>query len=504
MNDPVSSVAPAGVAFKHAGVSGERAFGDPLFLQLLEALLGPVNGADELLNRSLQGALSAAVNGGAPGGEPVEDLPTALCWDGDAPPGSITLPGKDENGNPVASVEAALALLTAAVGHLQPWQVTALANGAATMEEASGSTTVEASSGDVVGGLLALSPGERWALLKNTLTSQGLQGPEANMPHTQGNMPRLNGSPSAADQSPERALGALRDELAAGGIGSSPSATGPAAIGVDGLPHAEHPESSRGSHETDSGGLSLFPTIEGLEGGPYKTKRGGAGETARVQLEAELAVGHSPISGPAGPSKASSLPASGQEVSDGNTSHDDSGGLQATPVGGGLSRPDRAMAGSVHMAQHPRGEERAASLLNASVVEQIASRAQLISARSRTGLSLQLEPKELGKVRVYIGVGPDGLHVRLAAEGRDTMGIIQASLPQLKEALENQGLRVDRFDVGMGSGLPSFNSSQDGWQRQGMGSGQAATPYWWDREIAAEEGSRPEMTLADSLIDYRI
>ncbi len=140
-----------------------------------------------------------------------------------------------------------------------------------------------------------------------------------------------------------------------------------------------------------------------------------------------------------------------------------------------------------------------------SLVEQIAQRAHIFMAQGRAGLNIQLEPEELGKVRVYVGLGSEGLQVRLDAESGDTRGILQASLPQLREALERQGLKVDRFDLAFSAGAFSFGTPQDhGSQQPRMNDGQRSMPYYWEEHAASEPERTPNLQPSSSLVDYRI
>jgi len=165
---------------------------------------------------------------------------------------------------------------------------------------------------------------------------------------------------------------------------------------------------------------------------------------------------------------------------------------QSTTTGGTLTA-STALAGS------------SGAQLGASVVEQIAQRAHLVLRNGRAGMDIQLEPEELGKVRVHVGFGSEGLHVRLAAEDIDTRGILHASLPQLRQALENQGLRVDRFDLALSSGASLFGTPQDNSQQQPRLRGETAQwQYAWEDSTTPESAGSTGALAPSSLVDYRI
>jgi len=56
---------------------------------------------------------------------------------------------------------------------------------------------------------------------------------------------------------------------------------------------------------------------------------------------------------------------------------------------------------------------------------------------------LQLEPPELGKVRIELRIEDRQLHVRIAAEGQESQGLIERHLPEL-----HQALRAGQIDAG--------------------------------------------------------
>ena len=139
-----------------------------------------------------------------------------------------------------------------------------------------------------------------------------------------------------------------------------------------------------------------------------------------------------------------------------------------------------------------------------SIVEQIARRAQLVSARGRSRMVIQLEPKDLGKVRVHLSVGANGMDVRLSAESSDAREIIESSLPRLKAAFETQGIILDRFEVTIAPGFSAFASSRRDAEQQGLGVSQSPGYYSWDEEPEAESGQISDVAMGTSLVDYRI
>ena len=501
MIDPVSSAALASVALKPASVAVERAMSDPIFVQLLQALVGPLAGAGSTLDPALQAAVSAAVQSASSGADSTRESPCKSCRENDAVQEGPIADGNEE-GYPSSAIEIVLALISTAAVQLQPWQAGTPENGAMALDATGdGARSPETVVTNPVIDLLTLSPGECWALLKQSLVSPGIQIPADNTP-------RLPGGQSLPEPASQSSIDPLYHGLPDDVASVSPGAVSQANPDLSPQLPLEQPVLAQNADETGNTRLNWAATARGLEHieDPQEAEAGNAPAEGRLQGKEKLSEDHPMVSSAAIVIKGSNKAPLDQPEHEGTASSGFSGSPQTAPGNADPANTSgQILATAGKGAKSPRSEGSATSLLKASVVEQIARRAQLISARSRTGISIQLEPKDLGKVRVYVGVGSDGLHVKLAAEARDTMGIIQASLPQLKEALANQGLKVDRFDLGLGSGFSGFNSTQDsGLQRQAMGSGQPVVRYSWDQDLNTEETNRLEVIMPASLIDYRI
>lgn len=67
---------------------------------------------------------------------------------------------------------------------------------------------------------------------------------------------------------------------------------------------------------------------------------------------------------------------------------------------------------------------------------------------------MQLWPEQLGEVRVHVAVADGQLHARVQVGSLEAREALEGSLPQLREALDAQGIRVDRFEVQLGFHLP--------------------------------------------------
>lgn len=109
------------------------------------------------------------------------------------------------------------------------------------------------------------------------------------------------------------------------------------------------------------------------------------------------------------------------------------------------------------------------------LVQRVARAVQ--TAQERGGdLQLRLSPPELGSLRLQVKMTDGALTARLEAETPQARQVLADSMPQLRERLAEQNIRVERFDVDLmqsGGGGPSNlpdrrqDASQDGLPSRG-------------------------------------
>jgi flagellar hook-length control protein FliK len=152
------------------------------------------------------------------------------------------------------------------------------------------------------------------------------------------------------------------------------------------------------------------------------------------------------------------------------------------------------------------------------ITNQIADLAQAASRRLGQNVQMVLQPEGLGTVTLKVSLERGGLNVHLAVDNQQTREMVQASWPQLQQALDQRGLTVQSMllDLSQGRGngeafqaFQQFNGQQSqqpqhsGSQRQGRGGSSNG-----DRQggIAAIDETARASTSAgsSSRVDYRI
>ena len=86
------------------------------------------------------------------------------------------------------------------------------------------------------------------------------------------------------------------------------------------------------------------------------------------------------------------------------------------------------------------------------VASQIVDQARLISGQKNTEMIIQLKPEHLGELTLKVTVESGVVSASFHSNNNEVRNIIEASLPQLKQELSNQGLKIDNVDVYAGLG----------------------------------------------------
>lgn len=92
------------------------------------------------------------------------------------------------------------------------------------------------------------------------------------------------------------------------------------------------------------------------------------------------------------------------------------------------------------------------------VVEQIVEQAKVIARQQNTEMVMQLKPEHLGELTLKVAVENGVVNASFHSNNPEVRGLLEASLPQLKQELSNAGLKVD--NVSVYAGLSQFQPNQ--------------------------------------------
>lgn len=97
--------------------------------------------------------------------------------------------------------------------------------------------------------------------------------------------------------------------------------------------------------------------------------------------------------------------------------------------------------------QLPSGQ----SVPESEVLGQVLGRVQLGGPRPGSSISMKLHPEELGEVKLELVVEKDRVRALIVAQSQQVQEVLERHLPRLREALQQQGLKVDELQVSVDS-----------------------------------------------------
>ncbi len=144
------------------------------------------------------------------------------------------------------------------------------------------------------------------------------------------------------------------------------------------------------------------------------------------------------------------------------------------------------------------------------VPRQIVDQARLIQRGQDTEMVIHLKPEHLGDLTLRVSVDTDGaVNASFHSNNAEVRTIIENTLVQLRQELNNQGLKVD--NVGVYAGLADGGLPQDQGQQQAFQQGsqrqhttrESAAAFEDGQELAAALAAQEGNTATDG-VDYRI
>ncbi len=174
-----------------------------------------------------------------------------------------------------------------------------------------------------------------------------------------------------------------------------------------------------------------------------------------------------------------------------------------TPVFAALVDQSTAPA-AADMSAAPAAAQQPAGTDPYDVAGQIVDHARLITRADNSEMVIKLKPEHLGELTLKIAVENGAVSATFHTSNAEVRSAIEASLPQLRQDMANQGLKVD--NVGVYASLDQFfaNDQRHAPQQQQLPTTRRRTG---DEVFAAEAitAVAPQATLtASGGIDYRV
>ena len=151
------------------------------------------------------------------------------------------------------------------------------------------------------------------------------------------------------------------------------------------------------------------------------------------------------------------------------------------------------------------------------IPRQIVEQARLLRTLNDTQMVIRLHPEHLGELTLRVSVGSNGsVQASFHSDNAQVRNVIENSLVQLRQELNNQGLKVDRVGVyaGLADGQMSQGQGQEAWQQSSnrqSGAQQIYTRGDADDYLDEAEGLSPAAAPANidgsvgtDGVDYRV
>ncbi|BCA79112.1 flagellar hook-length control protein FliK [Desulfuromonas sp. AOP6] len=99
------------------------------------------------------------------------------------------------------------------------------------------------------------------------------------------------------------------------------------------------------------------------------------------------------------------------------------------------------------------------------IVEQTIEKFSLHQAKDAGSITLRLHPEELGQIKVELVMDKDSVRAHLHAQSQQVQEVLERHLPRLRDALEQQGLKIDQLQVSVDS---QHNGNRGSFQQHGF------------------------------------
>jgi flagellar hook-length control protein FliK len=141
------------------------------------------------------------------------------------------------------------------------------------------------------------------------------------------------------------------------------------------------------------------------------------------------------------------------------------GAQQTQPTGAGMIPQGMSFAETMNAAAPAEAAPVQQAQDPYNVVRQIVDQARLIRSDANTEMVIRLNPEHLGELTLRVAVTAGGaVNATFHTENAQVRGLLESSMIQLKQELQQQGLKVNNVDVQSGLSQDFFAQSQAGQQ----------------------------------------
>lgn len=324
-------------------------------------------------------------------------------------------------------------------------------------------------------------------------------------PTAHAGQPGAGGQPvPGGDVSPETGLGTPTGQDGRPVDGGKPAPSGARNVAQEPAAQAQGPSTPAASERSGTVRASGSPVSEpGGQGDPRSAAREETGDRTANARGATASPSSS-----AAPSRGVAT-AVGAQAGSGGQAPDRTSGQDAPGPGGprqvesAASRVDVPLGGMPTEGTGPAAQAAESAAPRPALFDQVVRGIRLAQAEGRSDVYLQLDPPSLGELHIRLTIQDGHVRVHLHTPSGEVKGMLDGALAQLRQALTDQGLRVDGLAVSLGQGGAAGFGANTG----GPGHGAAARPElsdWWPAEVEAAVVAPHMARPSDHVVDYRV
>ena len=150
------------------------------------------------------------------------------------------------------------------------------------------------------------------------------------------------------------------------------------------------------------------------------------------------------------------------------------------------------------------------------IPRQIVEQARLLRTLNDTQMVIRLRPEHLGELTLRVSVGSNGaVQASFHSDNAQVRNVIENSLVQLRQELNNQGIKIDRVGVyaGLADGQMPQGQGQEAWQQSNRQSGPQRVYARGDADDYLDEvegltpaatQEAPDGSVGTDGVDYRV
>lgn len=129
------------------------------------------------------------------------------------------------------------------------------------------------------------------------------------------------------------------------------------------------------------------------------------------------------------------------------------------------------------------GQRPAVNVPDSHIVNQTVEHLSIHARGESSSVTVRLHPEELGELQLRMVMEGDQLKVHLHAQSQQVQDVLERNFPRLRDALQDQGMTVEDFQVSVDSGDAQ---QQQSFSQQGHNRGQGSVAVTMDADMMAQ------------------